>query len=295
MKKNDLVLTLPQRLLLLFCFFLACYLLTLGCSFVLGKLLAGRVAAAVRIGAVVQDVLSFVIPAVATALLVTRRPAQLLCLRMTRQPLMFVLVVVMMFVSIPAQEAVIWWNYNISLPDAMKDFEQLMRQLEDMASSTMAVLMTDISMASLAVNILIVGVLAGLSEELLFRGCFQRLLTTAGVNHHLAVWSVAFCFSALHMQFFGFVPRMLLGAYFGYLLWWSRSLWLPVAAHILNNIVYVIVAWQSARTVGIAAVNEEPEPWPLWMTLASVAGIALILLCMWHLSCEKVPQSVHDC
>ena len=47
-------------------------------------------------------------------------------------------------------------------------------------------------------------------------------------------------FSAMHMQFFGFFPRMLLGALFGYLLVWTGSLWVPVFAHFFNNASAVI-------------------------------------------------------
>ena len=96
-------------------------------------------------------------------------------------------------------------------------------------------------------NILIIGVLAGFGEELFFRGTFMRLMTTGRVNPHVAIWTVAVVFSAMHLQFFGFVPRTLLGAYFGYLLYWSRSLWVPIIIHASNNIIYVV--WQWAYSV----------------------------------------------
>ena len=48
-------------------------------------------------------------------------------------------------------------------------------------------------------------------------------------------------FSAIHFQFSGFIPRLLLGAYLGYLFYWSRSLWLPVLAHFLHNALSLLV------------------------------------------------------
>lgn len=282
MKKSDLVLTLGQRLFLLLCIFIVGWLITMGCSLLLAKLLEGRAAAMVRISSVVQDVMAFVVPAAGTALLVTRRPAALLGIRGVRQPFMFVLVAAMLVVSLPVQEAIIWWNQNISLPESMAAFESLARAMEQAAADTMATLMEQTSWAALIVNILIVGVLAGFSEELLFRGCFQRLLTTAGVNHHLAIWLVAFCFSALHFQIFGFVPRMLLGAYFGYLLWWGRSLWLPVAAHVLNNTVYTVYAWQAARSGAPDAMGTEAELWSPLATILSALGTIALLIALRH-------------
>lgn len=277
MKKNELVLSLGQRLLLLLCTFLVCYVLTVAASYVLGRVLAGNPAGALRISAVLQDFLTFIIPAVVTALLVTRRPAELLCL--TRRPtaITILLVVIVLAVSIPVQEAVIYWNYHITLPESMSGFEAAARALEETAFNTMKTLLANDSAAALIVNILIVGVLAGLSEELLFRGCFQRLLTTGGVNPHVAIWIVAIFFSAMHFQLFGFIPRTLLGAYFGYLLLWSGSLWVPVTAHILNNVMFVLTAWYQVRTEGVDTLSGDPSLWPTWATVTSLAATALAL------------------
>ena len=70
-----------------------------------------------------------------------------------------------------------------------------------------------------------VAVLPALCEEWLFRGTLQPILVRATGNIHVGIWVSAALFSAIHMQFFGFVPRMLLGAGFGYLVVYSGSLW----------------------------------------------------------------------
>ena len=283
MKKTDLVLTLGQRLILLLCVFLVGYVLTVLSSYVLGRLMAGNTSGAIRISAVIQDVLTFILPAIVTAIFVTRKPAELLALQRKPQLTAIAAVCLLLLVSIPAQEAVIYWNYNLSLPESMSNFETIARQLEATAFNTLKSLMANTSAAALIVNILIIGVFAGLSEELLFRGCFQRLLVTGGVNRHVAVWLVAICFSALHFQFFGFVPRVLLGAYFGYLLLWTGSLWIPVTAHVLNNVMFVITAWHQARTEGLEARDNEPTLWSVPMTVASVIVTAIILRYLWSL------------
>lgn len=282
MKRTDLVLTLGQRLFLLLCMFLICYILTMVLSFVLGNVLSGKPAAALRMSAIVQDVIAFIVPAVATSVIVCRNPAALLCINTPRIKMLF-LVVAMLFISIPAQEAVIYWNYNISLPESMSGFEKLSRSLENTAFETLKVMLGETSAGALVLNLLIVGVAAGFAEEMLFRGCFQRLLVTGGVNVHLSIWIVAFCFSALHMQLFGFVPRMLLGAYFGYLLLWSGSIWVPVTAHMLNNMMYVLTVWNQTRSTGIESLSNDPSIWNIWATLGSAAFTAGILFLMWKL------------
>lgn len=287
MKKSDLVLTLGQRLLLLFLSFIICYMLTIACSFLLGRVLSENLPAALRISSLAQDVIAFILPAIITVLLVTRKPAELLCL--TRRPTLLILlsVVIIMFVFFPLEENIIYWNYNISLPESMKGFEEMARQMESAANGSMKILLGNGSISSLILNVLIIGVAAAFAEELLFRGCLLRLLTTGGVNRHIAVWTVAILFSAMHMQFFGFVPRMLLGAYFGYLLLWTGSLWVPITAHFLNNAVYVVVACRQVRTSGVEVLDAEPTAWPLWAMAASIIATAAALYFVYSY-CKKL-------
>lgn len=77
-------------------------------------------------------------------------------------------------------------------------------------------------------NLVVMALMAGITEEFLFRGALQRIIGQWTANHHIVIWSAAILFSAFHLQFYGFLPRMLLGAYFGYLLYWSRNIWIPV-------------------------------------------------------------------
>lgn len=95
----------------------------------------------------------------------------------------------------------------------------------------------------LALNLLMIALLPALGEELLFRGVLQRLMQRWTGNAHVAVWVAALLFSAFHIQFLGFVPRMLMGAVLGYLLVWSGNLWYPIIAHFTNNAGAVILMY----------------------------------------------------
>lgn len=72
-------------------------------------------------------------------------------------------------------------------------------------------------------------------EELFFRGALQNLFTRVGTSHGSAIWASALIFSALHLQFEGFLPRLFLGVILGYLYHWSGSLTTAVIAHAFNN------------------------------------------------------------
>jgi membrane protease YdiL (CAAX protease family) len=87
----------------------------------------------------------------------------------------------------------------------------------------------------LLVGMFVIAVLPAVGEELVFRGIVQRRLYTLVRNPHVAIWTAALAFSAIHVQFFGFFPRLLLGALFGYLYYWSGNLWYPIFAHFVNN------------------------------------------------------------
>ena len=100
----------------------------------------------------------------------------------------------------------------------------------------------------------------------------QKLIDEKWQNHHIAIWVTAIIFSAIHLQFFGFFPRMLLGAFFGYLLVWSKSIWLPIYAHFLNNSMAVVAAYM----LNINLTNEEidqvgtTEGGSIWVAVISV-------------------------
>ncbi len=127
------------------------------------------------------------------------------------------------------------WNKNIHLPESMKALEAWMKASEDAAAELTKFLTAFDTPLRFGVGMLVVAVAAGVSEELLFRGVMQNLLLKAWKNPHWAIWVAAFWFSFIHFQFYGFIPRMLLGAMFGYLYHWTKNLWVSIFAHFINN------------------------------------------------------------
>ncbi len=236
-----------SALVLLLCFWLVGYLITSAVLyFIIYKL--PDTEPALRIGSVLQDLILFILPAIATAMLSTRLPATLLGLVERPRFITVIFAFATLIISIPAMNLLIQINQSLSLPESMSAIEHWMRASEANAADSINTILGGSDVGSLIISLLIVGILAGLSEELLFRGALQRLLMACRIGHHGAIWLAAFIFSAVHMQFFGFVPRLLLGAFFGYLFYWSGSLWLPVLCSIIvNNMMYVISRWSALR------------------------------------------------
>ena len=204
-----------------------------------------KVVAMTRIATVVQDVFMLVMPALVTAMIVTRQPVKLLALgKLPGYQQSLVAVLVMIF-SAPLMSWIIEMNASIHFPESMAGLETKLRAMEDSAQTTLDLMLGMHNPVNLLINILIIGVLAGFSEELFFRGALQRLLGFTHIGPHASIWIAAIVFSAVHMQFYGFVPRMLLGAYFGYLLLWSGSIWLPMLVHALNNSMFIIMKYMT--------------------------------------------------
>ncbi len=131
-------------------------------------------------------------------------------------------------------------NSQLSLPESLSGLENWMKAMEDAAKVMTEKFLKADSFSVLMFNVFMIAVLPALGEELMFRGVIQRILSNWTKNHHWGIWITAFLFSAMHMQFYGFLPRMALGAMFGYLLVWTGTMWVPILAHFVNNLMGVL-------------------------------------------------------
>jgi membrane protease YdiL (CAAX protease family) len=190
------------------------------------------------------------------------------------KPVVLTILTVIIFVGV--NSFFIEWNSNLTLPDFLKDFEEWAREKEDMAEKVTTFLTNFESTGQLLLALFVIAVLPGIGEELVFRGLLQKEFIKSGANVHVSIWVAAILFSTMHMQFFGFVPRMFLGALFGYLYYWSGSLSLAMFAHFVNNAVSVIALYfyqQGAFEYDLESTESLP-----WQMVALSAGLTTILL-----------------
>lgn len=191
----------------------------------------------------VQAIGLFILPPLILGYLFQGSTSQYLYLNKTFNSTTFLLLLVLMFAMSPFINFLGEMNSKMSLPDWMSGVEQWMRSKEnDAARITDAFLKVE-TVGGLAFNLFMVALLPAIGEELLFRGVIQKIFTRMTKNAHWGIWISAIWFSAMHVQFFGFVPRLLLGALFGYLLVWSGSIWLPILGHFINNGLAVLALY----------------------------------------------------
>ena len=187
-----------------------------------------------------QSVATFLLPALAGAYLWSNTPMQWLHLDSKPSWQEALAAVVVMLLAIPGINLLSAWNQQMVLPEWMSGIEQWMRMQEDAAAQLTEQFLRVDTVGGLLVNIGLMALLPAVGEELTFRGVVQGMFTR---NKHVAIWATAAIFSFVHMQFYGFLPRMLLGAMFGYMLWWTGSLWVPMLMHFVNNCAAVVVAF----------------------------------------------------
>lgn len=266
-------LKLATRLLLLLCIMFA----GLIAASVVGILVVNQGMLAML---TVQDVFAFIVPAILAMAIFYLRPLHVMCL--DRAPSFKAILVVLAFylVSLPAMNWLVDLNQSMSLPSWMSGIEELMRDMEDSAADATEQLLDINTLWQFLSSVFVIGVMAGLSEEMLFRGAMQRTMQDSRLNTHAVVWITAIVFSAFHMQFFGFIPRMMLGAWLGYLLVWTRSLWVPIIAHTLNNSTVVFFSYMANKGIMPEDFGDNlglpaPGAFPWLAMLSLIASLAL--------------------
>ncbi len=132
-------------------------------------------------------------------------------------------------------------NAKMSLPESFAGFEEKIKAMEESAGKMTEAFLNVKSIGGLFINLIIVALLPAVGEEFLFRGVLLKIFKEWTKNKHAAILISAFLFSAVHFQFYGFLPRFLLGALFGYLFVWSKNIWVPVTVHFINNGLAVLL------------------------------------------------------
>lgn len=197
-----------------------------------------------------QSLFLILLPAILMACFISPTPWKYLGLTKAPSLRQIVLTIISMLLMVPFMNQIIVWNEAIRLPESLAPIEEWMRTKEDAANLMINQILDTRHWGGRIVNLLLVGVMAAVSEELFFRGLLQNLFFDKWHKRLLAVLLSAFLFSAIHLQFYGFVPRFLLGAYFGLLLIWTGNLWLPILAHFINNACALIQFYIEQNTEG---------------------------------------------
>jgi len=233
-----------------------------------------------RIITLLNHALTFLVPSIVLCWLLHRNNwARFLKIDSGPNPIILLLTVFFIFAAMPLVQLSIWVNQLLELPQWAVDMES---QTEGVIRS----FLTMNSGSELALSFFVMAILPALGEEFLFRGIIQQTLSRVIKNEHAVVWVAALIFSFFHFQFEGFFARMLLGGALGYLLVWTKNLWVPVFAHLLFNGMQVIATYFYKEKLN--ELNLESAEMPeLGLIIFSIIFVPTIGWLIWRISSKK--------
>ena len=246
----------------------------------------------------IQTIATFLLPSILGAWLWSEdhKPFTWLHLTQTTHWSHYLLAVGIMLCAVPGINLLADLNSRIELPESLGFIEQILKNQEEAAAALTERFLQADSVGGLLINIGLMALLPALAEEVSFRGTLQQILSfspkdgpsaqrsvsDSGLSvkrSHIAIWATAFIFSAIHLQFYGFFPRMLMGAMFGYIFVWTGTLWVPVLMHFMNNGLAVIgyyLIGESEEGKNIADTFGAGDTW--WIGVISILITSLGLL-----------------
>ena len=156
------------------------------------------------------------------------------------------IILIMLFSQILVAVSMQW---NLQIINSLKSFipsvVESMKLMEENAKIITDAFLKMGNASDLLFNLFLIAFIPAIGEEMVFRGVLQKKLHSILQSPHLAIFVSSFIFSAIHMQFFGFLPRFILGIILGYLFYYSKNLWMPIIAHFINNALAVLIMYSA--------------------------------------------------
>jgi len=239
---------------------------------------------------IIQEFGFFIIPPLLAALFFAVRPFHYLKLNNPSRWQAWILIIVIMISTLPVINLLIELNEAMRLPEWLHGIETWIQETETKAMELTETFLAIDSWGEFIFNMVMIAMLPAIGEELLFRGLLQRLFNDWFKNIHFAIILAGFLFGAMHLQFYGILPRMALGVLFGYLFYWSGSLWIPIFAHFLNNGVAITISYMERQGWIGTRFEEFGSSNTLFLILSSIVISALAMYVFWYITSSRAKQ-----
>ena len=196
--------------------------------------------ASLRFMQISSQIFTFVLPPIIYAFLVKENPIK--SLGFSESTILWLFIgIAMIYAILPLNSVFAEWNAGLKLPESMSSLEKLMKEMQDSATEIMEKLVNVNNIGGLIINLIMIAGLAAFGEELIFRSIIQTSLIKICKNAHIGIFIASAIFSFIHFEFYGFLPRLVLGLLLGYMFYYSRSIWIPMAMHFVNNGTIVVL------------------------------------------------------
>lgn len=237
-----------------------------------------------RFAQISGQISGFLIPPLFYAALVKEKPLDSLGFK--KMPVWALLGIVAMFTVLPFNSLLTEWNEGFTLPESMAAVEEMLRTTEELAERVMTQLVSVDTIGGLIINILMIGALAAVSEELLFRSVIQPFFIKVCKNAFIGIAITSVLFSAMHFEFYGFIPRIVLGFMLGYMYHLTGSIWTSMLMHFVNNATIVVLYYLSFNGIVEMDVEKFGSSENAVMIIGSlVMTVAIFVACQRLMKC----------
>ena len=223
-----------------------------------------------------SQIFTFVLPPILYAMLINENPKESLGIKNVSYH-WFIIGFVMMYAILPLNNVFAEWNAGLKLPESMSRIEELIKEMYESSAVVLEKLVNVNTFGGFVINLIMIAGLAALGEELLFRSIIQTSLIKTCKNAHVGIIIASAIFSFIHFDFYAFIPRLVLGMLLGYMFYYSRSIWVSMFMHFVNNATAVVIYYLN----NIGVTNVDVETFGQTQLLPLLISIALMATLFW--------------
>jgi membrane protease YdiL (CAAX protease family) len=215
----------------------------------------------------------YMCPAALFAYLADPSPVEWMHLQQPPRVLPAALAILVMFAALPVVGFTSDWNHTWHLSGAS-------RQMEEQAELLTRILLKMPDLGTLLINLVLIAILPAIAEEFFFRGVIQRLFIQVMPKlPWIGITITAVIFSAIHMEWLDFIPRIILGFLLGAIYYLSGNLWLSILGHFLNNGMQVVMVYlYQAKLIHDDPMQSETTAW-----YSAVLSLIITVALLWYL------------
>ena len=226
-----------------------------------------------RVMQISSQIFTFVLPPIIYAMLIKENPKESLGIKNVSYH-WFIIGFVMMYAILPLNNVFAEWNAGLKLPESMSRIEELIKEMYESSAVVLEKLVNVNTFGGFVINLIMIAGLAALGEELLFRSIIQTSLIKTCKNAHVGIIIASAIFSFIHFDFYAFIPRLVLGMLLGYMFYYSRSIWVSMFMHFVNNATAVVIYYLN----NIGVTNVDVETFGQTQLLPLLISVALMVI-----------------
>ncbi len=195
---------------------------------------------ATRLFFAIYSIGTFVFSSFVLALIFKQKPAEYLGLKSFPKVIYLVSVPVLLLVSLPLLSWLVEINNHLVFPKFLSVLEKQLKIMEDQNNKLYDLMLGMNGYSDLFINIIVMALIPAVGEELFCRGVLLNVVYDYSGKFFRSVVVVAVIFTLFHMQFYKFVPMMVLAVILGLFINWTQSIWASILFHFLNNTTAVL-------------------------------------------------------